>query len=127
MLASAKACHGPAGALGALFAPLAEEQAGLLEGLADGGERQRLRLAGVRAAGVLHQLLGARVERRARGHLAVGRVDAAAGEHELARQEHVAVVALAHQHLRRRPAAVEQDQGGGVLGRPVGMAGQGIG
>ena len=87
--------------LGRRVALGAEQQAGLLERLADRGERQRARLGGVRPLDAAHQLrLGARIERRANRHQPVARIDRAAGEHEPAGQEHVAVVAAAHQHLR---------------------------
>ena len=102
MLASAKAAHGPSGAVGGASRFGAEQQAGLLEGLADRGERQRARLGGARPLHAAHQLrLGARIERRADRHLPVGGIDPAAGKHELAGHEDMAVMALAEQHLRR--------------------------
>ena len=86
------------------------------------------RLRRARPPHVQHQLgFGARIERRANRHQPVGRIDAAAGKHEAARQERVTLMALAHQHLGRRPAAVEQDQRRGVLRRHVGMAAHRVG
>ena len=63
----------PAGAAGALGAPGAEQQAGLLEGLADGGERQRPRLGRGRPSHVAHQLAPRRADRAARRPASAGR------------------------------------------------------
>jgi len=54
-------------------------------------------------------------------HGAVAQLHASAREHELARHEGMAVVALAEQHLRHRGAAVDQHQRGGVARPAVGV------
>ena len=92
MFASANAVHGPAGTLAGSRRRHAEQQAGLLEGLADGGERKRARLGGARPLQALHQVrFGVRIERSRDRHEPVDRIDAAARKDELARHEFVAL------------------------------------
>src|ERR1700687_5777410 len=54
------------------------------------------------------------IEGAERRHLAVGGIDAASGEHELAGNERVAGVAQAQQHARRPRVAVDEHEGGSV-------------
>ena len=100
-----------------------EHQPGLFEGLADGGERQRARLGGARPRDAAHEArLGMRIEIACRQHVAIARLHASAGKHELAGHELQIGVAPAEQHLRRCARAVDQDQRRGVARLEVRMA-----
>ena len=91
-------------------------QAGFLESLAHGRQRER---AGAHRAALVEALHQPHFRLRVEGgrgrHRLVGRIDAAAGKHEFARHELVACVALAEQHFRHASGAIDQDQGRRVL------------
>ena len=63
-----------------------------------------------------------RIELARDRHLAVARLHAAAGKHQLAGHEFQAGVALAEQHLRQRAGAVDDDQRRGIARLQVRMA-----
>jgi hypothetical protein len=106
----------------------AEQEAGLLGHLADGGQGQR---AGELRAGIGDALveLGLHVGMNFahRRHGGVERLDAPAREHELAGHELVTVVAAAEQHLGHRPRTVDQHHGRGVARLAVGKGGVALG
>src|SRR5262245_43180474 len=82
--------------LGCLLAAHAEQKPCLLEGLADGGEREGTYLVRARALQPLHEMrLVVRVERPRDRHAPVHRIDPPAGKDELPGHELVALVALA--------------------------------
>lgn len=56
------------------------------------------------------------------GHTGIARIDTPAGEDELARHEGVPLVALAHKHAQGAAAAVQDQQGRGILGADIGVA-----
>ena len=91
----------------------AEHQAGLLEGLAHGGQGQGAGSAGRDLA--LEQGGGHPKGLGRRGSGVVGAVDPAAGEDPFGGHEDVTGRATAHQHLGCRTGA-DEDQGGGVPG-----------
>ncbi len=100
----------------------AEQEAGLLVGLADRGERQRPAEVVRRTAeppgqgrlGIVRQGVRHR-------HRPITEFDPPAGKHELARHEGEARVAAAHQHLRTATSApVQDDHGRGVPGTEAG-------
>jgi hypothetical protein len=94
------------------------ENAGFLEGLADGRQRQR---AGAGFAHLPQQALAdVRLEITADFHPRIARIDATAGEDVFVRHEGHAAVPLTHQHARGIGTAPHQHERCGILGtQPV--------
>ena len=115
MPALAKASHGPWRGHDRPGTRSTEHQPGLLVGFTHRRQCVACCLDGTRPFHARHQTPDmAFVQRSGGGHLAIGRLDAAAGENEFPGHELVALVAAAEQHLRHRLAAVDEDKGGGV-------------
>ena len=99
--ASVNGAQGPSSFARGPFSLAPEAQPGLLAGLADRGDRQRLGPRGRDLRAALQQV-GLELPGNRRGHrnAVIGLVDTAAGKDELAGHEHDLVVALADQDLR---------------------------
>ena len=108
---------GCGGAVRTSIIPGPEQKARLLEGLADGSERQSPTALGRGPGDPGHQrLLGAGMKGTRHGHGSVAGFDAPAGKDELAGHEFQALMPLAHEHLRVSALAVDDDEGRGVDG-----------
>ena len=111
MPAVANGCHACRRRVHRLGRRHAEHQPGFLIGLAHRGERIGRRFRGARPFHPPHQRSQMTViERGGDRHQPVGRLDAAAGKDEFARQEAMPLVTAAEQHLRDRLGAVDQNQ-----------------